>query len=184
MQPQVKGQTMKSLLLFLQKNLDPAQIDRVLVAIDAGTRAQIERGILPTNTFPMSVLNQLTVEGARVTQRPLDEFARDIGRFSADEAVRGVYRFFARVLTPETILAKAASFWSAMNTVGRMEVSSDGSGSALIRLLDYPSDPVMCLRIAGWIEKMADLTGAKNAVVRPLRCVATGDPLCEWRITW
>jgi hypothetical protein len=184
MQPQVKGQTMKSLLLFMQKNLQPEQIDRIMASVDPETRAQIERGILPTNTFPMSLLNQLTVEGARVKGVPLEEFARDIGRFSADEAVRGVYRFFARVLTPETILAKAASFWSAMNTVGRMEVASDGSGSALIRLIDYPSDPVMCLRIAGWIEKMADLTGAKNAVVRPLRCVAKGDPICEWRITW
>ena len=184
MQPQVKGQTMKSLVLFMQQNLQPEQVAQVFATAGPEVRQQIERGILPTNTFPMALLNQMTVEGARVTRQPVDEFAKQIGRFSASEAVKGVYRFFARVLTPEGLLSRAASMWSAMNTAGKMEVVSEGQGSALIRLSEYPSDPVMCMRIAGWIEQMADLTGAKNAVVRQLKCVAKGDPACEWRITY
>lgn len=183
MEPQVKGQTMKSLLLFMQQRMQPAQLEQALATIDPNVRKELERPILPTNTFPMSLLNRLTVAGAKAASVPLEEFAREAGSFSAAEAVKGVYRFFARVLTTDALLSRAASMWSAMNTAGRMQVTG-GKGTAKLSLIDYPSEPVMCLRISGWIEKMADMSGAKNAVVRHVACVAKGDKSCEWTITW
>ena len=183
MEPHVKGQTLKSLLLFMQQRLQPSQIDRALDSIDAEARRQIDRGILPTSTFPMSMVNRLTVEGARASATPVDAFARDAGSFSASEAVKGVYRFFARALTTDALLTRAASMWSAMNTAGKMEVSG-GKGMATVRLLEYPSDPVMCMRIDGWIQRMAEMTGEKDVVVRHVACAAKGAAQCEWSVTW
>ncbi|HSP35816.1 MAG TPA: hypothetical protein VLU46_16005 [Thermoanaerobaculia bacterium] len=183
MEPHVKGQTLKSLLLFMQQKMQPPQIEQVLSKMDADTRQQIDKGILATRTFPMAMLNRLTIEGAKVASVPLEEFAREAGSFSAAEAVKGVYRLFARVLTPDAILSRAAAMWSSMNTAGKMEVMAD-RGSAVLRLIDYPSQPVMCMRITGWIEKMADMTGAKNAVVKHVSCVTKGARSCDWTITW
>jgi len=183
MEPHVKGQTLKSLLLFMQQRLQPGQVEQALAAVGPDVRQQIDRGILATSTFPMAMLNRLTAEGARVSAIPLEQFAREAGSFSASEAVKGVYRFFARVLTADALLTRAAAMWSAMNTAGKMEVTG-GNGAAILRLRDYPSDPVMCLRIDGWIERMAEMTGAKNVVVRHVACAAKGAKQCEWSVTW
>ncbi len=183
MEPHVKGQTLRSLLLFMQTRMEPAQVEQAVAAAGPSAKETIDRGILPTSTFPMALLNRLTVEGARASNVPLEQFAREAGSFSAAEAVKGVYRWFARVLTPDAILSRAAAMWSSMNTAGRMEVTG-GKGAAKLRLMDYPSEPVMCMRITGWIEKMADLTGAKNAVVRHVGCVTKGEESCDWTITW
>ena len=183
MEPHVKGQTLKSLLLFMRQRMQPGEVDQALAAVPADVRKEIDRGILPTSTFPMALLNRLTVDGSKASNVPLEQFAREAGSFSAAEAIKGVYRFFARVLTPDALLSRAAAMWSSMNTAGKMEVTG-GKGSATLRLLDYPSEPVMCMRVTGWIEKMAEMTGAKTAVVRHVACVAKGAKSCDWTITW
>jgi hypothetical protein len=181
--PLVKGQTLKSLLLFLQSKLSPAQVDQLLSSIDPEHQRQIKTGVLPTSTFPMALVNQLTVDGAAVSGTPLALFAKDAGRFSANEGLRGVYRLFARVLTTEALLSRAAAMWSAMNTAGKMEVLRQASGRALLRLSGYPSQPVMCLRINGWIEQLAEAAGASPTVTHS-RCAARGAEACEWDISW
>ena len=117
--------------------------------------------------------------------------ARGPGRapFSAEaasllEQFRPAVVSFHFGLPPDALLARAAAMWSAMNTAGRMEVHRDGERAAPLRLLDFPSEPVMCARISGWLEQMIELTGISKYVVAKGSCVAKGDKFCEWRFTW
>ena len=181
----VKGQTFKSLLLFLQSTLTAAELEKALATLAPEERQLIDRGILATSTFPMALVNRLTVEGARAGSRPLPQFAREAGRFAASEGVKGVYKLFARVLTVDALLTKAASMWSSMNTEGKMEVEKTGDRMAVLRLSGYgDTDPVMCMRIIGWMEQMAELAGAKHAAVTHAKCTSKGESACEWRINW
>ena len=184
-EPAVKGQTLNSFLKFVATKLTPEQRSELIAVVPAELRPYVERGgVLPTQVIPMSVLNRLTEQAARLAGEPLPQFARQAGRFSAGEAVRGVYRFFARVLTPDALLGRAASMWTAMNTVGRMEIERQAERAAVIRLLNFPSEAVMCARIGGWIDQMIELTGTTKYIVVQTQCVANGDPCCEWKLTW
>jgi hypothetical protein len=148
-------------------------------------RTELERGsVLATHLVSMSSLNRMTEHAAKLAGQHVAPFAREAGRYSAGEAVRGVYKFFARVLTPDALLSRAAAMWSAMNTAGRMEVHREGERAARLRLLDFPSETVMCSRIGGWLEQMIELTGTTKYVVAKGSCVAKGDTCCEWRFTW
>ena len=183
--PSVKGQTINSFLKFASSKLSPEQFRQVVEDAPDEFRVEMARGsVLPTHLVPMAVLNRMTEQAARLSGAQLPQFAREAGRFSAGEAVRGVYRLFARVLTPDALLAKAAAMWSAMNSAGRMEVQRDGDHAASLRLVDFPSEAVMCARIGGWIEQMIELTGTKKYAVMKTQCAAKGDRQCEWKLTW
>lgn len=183
--PAVKGQTINSFLKFASSKLTPEQYREVIALAPAEFRTEMERGsILPTHLMSMAVLNRMTEHAAKLAGEPIAQFARQAGRFSATEAVKGVYRFFARVLTPEALLSRAASMWSAMNTAGRMEVQNDGERAATLRLSDFPSEPVMCARVGGWLEQMTELTGTTKYIVTKSQCVSKGDRCCEWKLTW
>ena len=130
-------------------------------------------------TIPVRVLNQLTEAAANMKAEPVEQFARRAGHAAADDAVRGIYRFFALVLTPAALLAKGSQMWRALYNRGQLEVADQTEHGATIRLLDFPSEIAGCSRSTGWIERMAELTGVKNVRIQQTQCYAMGAPHCS-----
>jgi uncharacterized protein (TIGR02265 family) len=114
----------------------------------------------------------------------IEAFARRAGREAAGDAVKGIYRFFALVMTPPALLGKAAQMWSSLYNRGELRVEDQTDKSAHIRLANFPSEPAGCARVTGWMERMAELTGVKDVQVVQTRCFAKGAPACEWKVTW
>lgn len=180
----VKGQTLKSLLLYAEKELTGPQYQQLLSKLSPDERGSVAH-ILPTSTYPVRLVNRLTVDAARIAGRPLPEFARAAGRFNATEGIKGVYRFFARMMKPDALLAKAATMWSTMNLAGSLSMKKHSERGGVLWLTDYPEpDEVMCYRITGWMEQILDLAGAKESTVTHTLCRARGGQVCEWQVTW
>ncbi|HUJ14632.1 MAG TPA: hypothetical protein VL284_12670 [Thermoanaerobaculia bacterium] len=180
----VKGSPVRSLQKFIDKELTPAQRDEILRGLPDDFAERMRGPILPTETIPVHLLNRLTEAAAKLKGEPLDEFARRAGREAAADAIRGIYRFFVLVLTPSALLSKASSMWRAMYDRGELRVTEQTDHGATVQLLDFPAESVGCSRITGWIERMAELTGANNVRIRQTQCYAKGAPHCEWSITW
>ncbi len=180
----VKGSPVRSLQKFIEHELTSDQRNTVLHALPDDFASRLRGHILPTETIPVTLLNQLTEEAARAKGEPIDVFARRAGREAAADAVRGIYRFFALVLTPAALLSKASQMWRALYNRGQLTVTDQTDHGATIKLLDFPSELAGCSRTTGWIERMAELTGAKNVRIQQTQCYAKGAPHCEWSITW
>ncbi len=180
----VKGSPVRSLQKFIDNELTAEQRDRVLAELPAEFAERFRGPILPTETIPIHALNLFTETAARVKGEPLEAFARRAGREAAAEAVKGIYRFFALVLTPPALLAKAGQMWSALYNRGELRVQDQTANSARIRLINFPSEVSGCARITGWIERMSELTGTKDNKVEHTQCFAKGAPFCEWHLTW
>jgi hypothetical protein len=180
----VKGSPIRSLLSFLEADLTPDQRDQAFRSLPVEYGARFRNPILASECIPVHMLNRLTEEAARAKGEPLVEFAIRAGRAAAKDAVQGIYRFFALVLTPTAILGKASQMWKALYNRGDLVVESQTSAGAHIRLADFPSELAGCSRITGWIEGMAELTGVKNLRVNHTKCYTRGDAACEWDIEW
>jgi uncharacterized protein (TIGR02265 family) len=180
----VKGSPVRSLQKFIEAELTAEQRQRVLDALPAEFATRFQRPILPTESVPVHFLNRLTEEAAKVRNEPLEQFARYAGREAAGEAVKGIYRFFALVLTPAALLSKASQMWSSLYNRGNMRVDEQTDTSARIRIHDFPSEVAGCERVTGWIERMAEMTGAKDIHVQQTSCYARGGECCEWRVRW
>ena len=180
----VKGSPVRSLQKFVEADLTPEQRASVFSQLPAEFAARLRSPILATEKIPVHILNRFTEEAAKAKGESLESFARRVGRFGADEAVRGIYRFFALALTPTALLSKGAQMWTALYSRGELRVENQTSTSATIRLVDYPSERAACLRITGWIEKMAEMTGVKVIRIEQTKCFAQGAPACEWEAEW
>ncbi|MEA2166140.1 MAG: hypothetical protein QOK37_4267 [Thermoanaerobaculia bacterium] len=180
----VKGSPVRSLQKFLEAELTPDQREAVLQALPPEYASRLRGTVLPTETIPVYVLNAFTAEAAKAKGEPLDQFARRAGREAASDAVKGIYRFFALILTPAALLSKASSMWSSLYNRGEMRIENQTDHGATIKVLDFPSEAAGCARITGWIERMAELTGVKNVRVQQTQCYAKGAPHCEWNVTW
>ena len=180
----VKGSPVRSLQKFIDAELTQDQKNLVLDQLPAAFATRFGTPILATETVPVHLLNRVTEEAARVKGEPLDSFARRAGREAAGEAVKGIYRFFALVLTPAALLGKASHMWSSLYNRGEMRVDEQTEHSARIRILNFPSEAAGCARVTGWLERMAELTGVKNIKVEQTQCFAKGAACCEWRLSW
>jgi len=180
----VKGSPVRSLQKFIEANLTPAQRDSVLSALPREWGQRLRGPILPTETVPVHVLNRLTVEAARAKGEPLEQFGRRAGQAAAGDAVKGIYRFFALVLTPAALLSKASQMWSSLYNRGELRVESQTEHSARLQLLNITMEPAGCARMTGWIERMAEMTGSKNVRITKPKCSGKGDSCCEWQLDW
>jgi hypothetical protein len=180
----VKGSPVRSLQKFIDGALSPAQRDEVFRALPPDYVKRFSVPVLATETVPVHMLNRLTEESARVLGEPVELFGRRAGREGASDAVKGIYRFFALVLTPTALLSKASHMWSSLYNRGQLQVSAQTATSATIRLADFPSELAGCSRVTGWIERMAELTGAKNVSVQQTECAARGGKVCQWQLKW
>ena len=180
----VKGSPVRSLQRFLEKELTAEQAKAAMATLPPPFGSRLASPILATETVPVYILNQLTEEAARIKGEPMEAFARRAGREAAGDAVKGIYRFFALVLTPAALLSKASTMWSSLYNRGDMRVENQTDRGATLKILNFPSEAAGCARITGWIERMAELTGAKNLRTVQTQCFAKGAPHCEWTITW
>ena len=180
----VKGSPVRSLQKFLDAELTPDQRTQVLNALPAEYAARFRMPILATETVPVHLLNQLTEEAARVKNESMESFARRAGREAASDAMKGIYRFIALVITPPALLGRASHMWSALYNRGEMRVDEQTDTSARIRVVNFPFEAAGCARLTGWIERMAEMTGVKNVEMKHTQCCVKGGAFCEWRVTW
>ena len=180
----VKGSPVRSLQKFIERELTPEQREEVFKKLPPEFAARLRNPVLATETIPVQMLNRFTEEAATARGETVEAFARRAGREEAGDAVRGIYRFFALVLTPPALLGKASQMWSSLYNRGDLKVDEQTDTSARIRLIDFPSERAGCQRIHGWIERLAELTGVKNIEVEQTQCYASGAACCEWRLRW
>jgi len=180
----VKGSPVRSLQKFIDSDLTPEQRDAVFRSLPPEYATRFRSPILATETIPVHMLNRLTEEAAKAKGEPVESFARRAGREAASDAIKGIYRFFALVMTPQALLGKASQMWSSLYNRGELKIENQTNGSARIRLMNFPSEMPGCSRITGWIERMAELTGAKDVRVEQTTCFAKGQPNCEWNLKW
>lgn len=180
----VKGSPVRSLQKFVDSELTPEQRERVFTNLPSDYAKRFRTPVLATETVPVHMLNRFTEEAAKEKGEPVEQFGRRAGRAAAGDAVKGIYRFFALVLTPTALLSKASQMWSSLYNRGELRVEEQSERSARIRLVNFPSETAGCARVTGWIERMAELTGVKDIQVEQTQCAAKSAACCEWKLEW
>ncbi len=180
----VKGSPVRSLQTFVERDLTAEQRAAAFGNLPPEYATRLQTPIPATETIPVHMLNRLTEEAARAKGEPLEDFARRAGRNGAADAIHGIYRFFALVLTPAAVLSKAGHMWTSLYNRGQLRVEDETSTSARLVLHDFPSERACCSRVTGWMERMAEMTGVTVEQIEHTKCFARSGQNCEWEIRW
>jgi hypothetical protein len=180
----VKGTVIKGLMKFVSAELTPAQLEQALAQLPPEFAKSVSGSVLVSALFPVHLVNKFTAACANAKGEPVESFANRAGRASADDAVKSVFRILVMVLTPTAILKKGTGVWRTIYSAGDFTVETVGPTESRVMLRDFPSEPVQCARITGWMEQLGEMTKAKGLAIKHVRCVCRKDDHCEWTVKW
>lgn len=178
---EVKGTSVAATKNFVNHRYGPEAQRAWLESLPGESRKIFDQAILANNWYPFRAG---FVEPTRMICHSFfggsELGAREIGRYSAEQSLRGIYKAFARVASVNFIMERTANIFKTYYTPGRMEVKSRDQHHLVFHILDIDdSDPLFEQRICGWINGALLICNNRDHQVRITRSAVRGDPMTE-----
>jgi hypothetical protein len=182
---EIKGSAVKSIPEFIKKNYNDKYKDW-LGALPEDSRKIFQDTVLPSNWYPLKEAGIIPTQkmGEMFYGDPL-KGAWQCGRYSAEVALTGIYKFFIKAASPFFIISKASKIFSTFYQPSTMEVIDKGDDWVVLQISKFEEPhPVIENRIAGWIEKAMEIHGVLSVKVDFTKSLTRGDTVTEIRVTW
>ncbi len=115
----------------------------------------------------------------------LKQGAWESGKFSADKALKGIYKIFVKASSPQYIISRASRVFASYYQPCEMIIDKNISHDLTLHIINTTEMvDVIEYRIAGWIEKALEISGSKNINIQITRAISNGDELTEYSIKW
>jgi hypothetical protein len=183
---EAKGTAIAATVEYVRSTHGEDGVRRFLDALPAESRRLLSGIIMPGAWFPVATALEAPTRVACDLFHGGDiSAAWTIGRFSADTALKGIYKALLVFVSPTTVVERGpgilTNYYRPLKTAVRQlaptEYALEMSG------MDEPS-AVVDRRIAGWTERALEMAGAQGLSVRIVRSAADGAPLTEIRFVW
>jgi hypothetical protein len=111
--------------------------------------------------------------------------AWDAGRFSAQKALTGIYKIFVKASSPAYIIQRASRVFSTYYRPCEMAVVNRSEKSVVLEISNMTeSDVVIEYRIAGWIQKALEISGATEIKIDIPQSISRNDEVTRMDIKW
>lgn len=182
---EIKGSAVKSIPDYLKKH-HPEKYGMWMDALPEKSRKVFSEPVLPSSWYPLQdaaiipteVLGQLLFsDGVKG--------AWQCGRFSAETALTGIYKFFVKAASPHFIIDRAGRIFTTYYQPCEMKVADKGDKFVVLHITHF-EEPSRLVegRIGGWIERAMEIHGVNSLRVTIDKSLAKGDPVTEIRVSW
>ncbi|MCB8964445.1 MAG: hypothetical protein H6536_05320 [Bacteroidales bacterium] len=157
---EIKGSAVKATPDFVKSNYYNRYNDWVN-ALPEPSRYIIEHPIYATTWYPLMESTIIP------TQKVAELFfggdnamaAREIGRFSSDIALKGMYKIFVRISSPQFVLSKAYHIFATYYQPSDIKIIEITEKRTILLLSKFHRNEELIMeRIAGWIEHTLEIT--------------------------
>jgi hypothetical protein len=108
--------------------------------------------------------------------------AWEVGRHSADYALKGILKVFIKLGSVNSFIKRAAAVISNYYKPGTIEVMENKKGRAVLRLTGFTEiHQLLENRIAGWMERALEISGCKMRLVTVSRSRTYTDFKINWK---
>jgi hypothetical protein len=180
----VKGLVLKSRIDYLRKFFGRDSWDRVLAVLSPGTRAALQDGVLASSWYPISAYVEMLSTIDLMFGKGDLALCRDMGRYSAQSALSGVYQSCNRGKDVSFVNRTAPMIWKQYYDSGEMTTESEGRGRAIVRVRGFAKPhAALCLGTLGWLEGANKIWGIRDVKVEEVSCQARGQECCAFMVT-
>jgi hypothetical protein len=183
---EIKGTAVRSIPDFVQRHF-AVRYDEWIEALPESSR-KIMNGLIFTSnwypmkeglTIPMKTISKLFYNGDHM------KTARTMGRFSADVALTGIYKFFIQFGSPKYIIERGGRVFATYFQPSETAVVNVVKNKCSMHITKFPEpDEIIEQNIAGWIERALEISGCKNVNVTVTKSLARNDNITEISISW
>jgi hypothetical protein len=182
---EIKGSAVKSIREYVEK-LHTHKFNEWIESLPEESKEIFSNPIDATHWYPIDSAAIIPTQRiGTLIFNSTEDGAWELGRYSADTALHGIYKVFVRVLNPTYLIQRAGRILSTFYHPSKIEVIEASSKSVILHITEMGAPHVIIeKRIGGWIEKALEITGCKDIEIDIPKSMAKGDPVTEYRISW
>ena len=182
----VRGEAVLSIPIFILKKFGRKEYNRWLDSLSIEARKVYSSPIHKGDWFPLTeIMTEPTTKICELFYKNSKRGAWICGRYSAEYGLKGVYKIFVKLCSPNILIKKASSIISLYYNPSEVEIVENGKNYAVVHIKKFPEiDKVIEYRIAGWMERAAEICGCKNVSVIITKSLTENDPFTEYKVSW
>jgi len=183
---EVKGTAVKSIKNFVDKKYT-AQAKNWVSSLPESSQSIMKTAIFANNWYPMKdgAVEPTKALAKMFYNNDVPKAARESGRYSAEEGLKGVYKIFVMIAKPSYIMQRAGRVFTSYYSPSDIQVLNGHDKGLTLHITKFPEpEEVIEHRIAGWCERALEFTNCKNVKANITKSLAKGDDLTEIVIVW
>ena len=182
---QVKGSAVAATYNWVVKNHGETGWNKILSLLGRKERKPVTGRILVGRWYPFETFVALLRAIDDTYGKGDNKLLVTLGKFSCEDGLSTVYRFFYKIGSPNFIISRAAKVWSSYYDPGDMKVKKNEKGHAIVELRNWPIPrKEHCVRVKGWIIRAIEMSGGKEVQVKEVKCQCEGDRICRYDMKW
>lgn len=183
---QVKGSAIAVLPKFIEQKHGVDGLKRWHDGLSAGAKKVFHDGVMLSDWYP------ITEAYLEPTALMCDLFyggdtagAHEIGRYSAEQALRGIYKAFVKLSSVKSFISRANTVMTTYYKPSAMEIASVDPNRLVLHMTIFPTPSEHAeQRIAGWCQRGLEIHGCRDVTWAIPRSLTRKDPLTELVFTW
>jgi hypothetical protein len=109
----------------------------------------------------------------------------ELGTYSATSALKGIYKIFLLVATPQYLMKNATKILSSYYVPSETIISAKGENEVTVQISNFPEiSKVLEFRIAAWCKRAVELTNKNDVAYAITKSISKGDPVTEIVFNW
>jgi len=182
----VKGTILSSAKSFVKDNF-PNRFDDWLSNLSPESKDLYTNPVLASEWYDINVgLFDPTNKIAEMFyNKDINLAAWEMGRYSAEVGLKGIYKVFILIATPQFIMKRGGKILSSFYNPCDLTTGEIRPKGVDIIVKEFPgSSEITESRIGGWMEKALEITNVKNISIDKVKSLAKGDELTKYVINW
>jgi hypothetical protein len=180
---EVKGLAIIPMKEYVMHNFGP-RFSEWIGGLSAESREIVQQP-LASSWYPIqSALIEPTQKICDIFHNGNLQGAWQVGRYSAEHALKGIYSLFIKFGSPSFIIKRGARIITQYYNPSEIKIAENGENRVIVQIVKFENPHSLIeLRIGGWMERAIELSG-KNPTTRITRSMAQGHPYTEYTIEW
>jgi hypothetical protein len=179
------GVNFSNALAFVRERFPEGAVAQVVARLGPADRELVENGVQPRGWYDLEAYVRLiraidvTLGSGDLTLMPV------LGRFEAERDRNFVKDLFLRMASPTWAIRMLTEYWREFHDSGRWTVHREGPRQMFGVLEEFGvADEALCLELTGYVARLMEFAGARNARMVHADCRVSGASACHFSLTW
>jgi hypothetical protein len=161
--PAIKGVAFRTVLKLVRAKMGDPVVDSALASLPPELAQALRYEVIASGHYPIAWYRAMW-SALLVAAGQGDDFVRQIGRDAIDDDFNVFYRPLLRILSPATLISVGMRHFNQIYDTGKVEVLEPARHSVRLSFTGCVGfNHVMWIEILGSCERLAELTGGKDA---------------------
>lgn len=182
----VKGTISSSVQGYIKENF-PNRYKEWLDSLPAESKNIFSNAIMATEwySYQDGLLKPTQIAANLFFDKDIKKTSWEIGRFSAEVGLKGIYKVFILIATPQFIMKRGGKILSSFYQPSVLEVGEERNNGVNLEITEFPEpSDVAENRIGGWIEKALEICGVKDISIVVSKSLLKGDEKTIYEVDW